>query len=62
MFFLKFVRKLWPYSVTGMTRLAVNIKTTGRSYHQDISNSSGEKVDFDGFAIFSNGGNLGFLT
>ena len=27
-----------------------------------ISNSSGEKVDFDVFAIFSNGGHLGFLT
>ena len=27
-----------------------------------ISNGSGEKVDFDGFAIFSNGGHLGFLT
>ena len=26
-----------------------------------ISNGSGEKVDFDGFAIFSNGGHLGFL-
>ena len=24
------------FPVTGMTRLAVNIKTTGRSYHQDI--------------------------
>ena len=28
----------------------------------NISNGSGEKVDFDGFAIFSNGGHLGFLT
>ena len=27
-----------------------------------ISNGSGEKADFDVFAIFSNGGNLGFLT
>ena len=27
-----------------------------------ISNGSGEKVDSDGFAIFSNGGHLGFLT
>ena len=27
-----------------------------------ISNGSAEKVDFDGFAIFSNGGHLGFLT
>ena len=27
-----------------------------------ISNGSREKVDFDGFAIFSNGGHLGFLT
>ena len=27
-----------------------------------ISNGSGEKVDFDGFAIFSNSGHLGFLT
>ena len=27
-----------------------------------MSNGSGEKVDFDGFAIFSNGGHLGFLT
>ena len=27
-----------------------------------ISNGSGEKVDFDGFAIFSNGGHLVFLT
>ena len=27
-----------------------------------ISNGSGEKVDFDGFAIFSNGDHLGFLT
>ena len=27
-----------------------------------ISNGSGEKVDFDGIAIFSNGGHLGFLT
>ena len=27
-----------------------------------ISYGSGEKVDFDGFAIFSNGGHLGFLT
>ena len=27
-----------------------------------ISNGSGEKVDFDGFAIFSNGRHLGFLT
>ena len=26
------------------------------------SNDSREKVDFDGFAIFSNGGHLGFLT
>ena len=26
------------------------------------SNGSGEKVDFDGLAIFSNGGHLGFLT
>ena len=25
-------------------------------------NGSGEKVDFDGFAIFSDGGHLGFLT
>ena len=24
--------------------------------------SSGEKVDFNGFATFSNGGHLGFLT
>ena len=28
----------------------------------NYSNGSGEKVDFDGFAIFSNGGHLGFLT
>ena len=27
-----------------------------------ISNGSGEEVDFDVFAIFSNGGHLGFLT
>ena len=27
-----------------------------------ISNVSGEKVDFDGYAIFCNGGHLGFLT
>ena len=27
-----------------------------------ISYGSGEEVDFDGFAIFSNGGHLGFLT
>ena len=27
-----------------------------------LSNGFGEKVDFDGFAIFSNGGHLGFLT
>ena len=27
-----------------------------------ISNGSGEKVDFDGFAIFSKCGHLGFLT
>ena len=27
-----------------------------------MSNGSGEKVDFDGIAIFSNGGHLGFLT
>ena len=27
-----------------------------------ISNGSGEKVYFDGFAIFSKGGHLGFLT
>ena len=27
-----------------------------------MSNGSREKVDFDGFAIFSNGGHLGFLT
>ena len=27
-----------------------------------ITNGSGEKVDFDGIAIFSNGGHLGFLT
>ena len=27
-----------------------------------ISNGSREKVDFDGFAILSNGGHLGFLT
>ena len=27
-----------------------------------MSNGSGEKVDFDGFAIFSNGRYLGFLT
>ena len=27
-----------------------------------ISNGSGEKGDFDGFAIFSNNGHLGFLT
>ena len=27
-----------------------------------ISNGSGEKVDFKGFAIFSNGGHLGYLT
>ena len=27
-----------------------------------IFNGSGEKVDFDGIAIFSNGGHLGFLT
>ena len=29
---------------------------------QIISNGFGEKVDFDGIAIFSNGGHLGFLT
>ena len=34
-FFFKFSRKVCPYSVTGMTWLTVNIKTTGRSYHQD---------------------------
>ena len=34
--FFKFVRKVCPYSVTGMTLLTVNIKTTGRSDHQDI--------------------------
>ena len=27
-----------------------------------IFNGSGEKVDFDGFASFSKGGHLGFLT
>ena len=27
-----------------------------------MSNGFGEKVDFDGFAIFSNSGHLGFLT
>ena len=27
-----------------------------------ISKGSGEKVDFDVFAIFSNGGHLGLLT
>ena len=27
-----------------------------------ISIGSGKKVGFDGFAIFSNGGHLGFLT
>ena len=27
-----------------------------------ISNGSREKVDFEVFAIFSNGGHLGFLT
>ena len=27
-----------------------------------ISNCSGEEVEFDGFAIFSNGSYLGFLT
>ena len=27
-----------------------------------ISNDSGENVDFDGFAICSNNGHLGFLT
>ena len=27
-----------------------------------ISNGSGEKVEFNEFAIFSNGGQLGFLT
>ena len=26
-----------------------------------MSNGSGEKVDFNGFAIFSNGGHLGFF-
>ena len=26
-----------------------------------VCNGSREKVDFDGFAIFSNGGHLGFL-
>ena len=34
-FFFKSVRKVCPYSVTGMTRLTVNVKTTGRSYNQD---------------------------
>ena len=33
-----------------------------RSQNYIISNGPGEKVDFDGFAIFSNGGHLGFLT
>ena len=28
----------------------------------NYSNGSGEKVDFDGFAIFSNGAHLRFLT
>ena len=27
-----------------------------------ISDGSGEKVDFDGFAILSNGGHVGFLS
>ena len=27
-----------------------------------ISNGSGEKIDFDGFTIFSNGGHLRFFT
>ena len=31
-------------------------------FQSNLSNCSGEKVDFDGFAIFSNGGLLGFLT
>ena len=35
-------------------------------FHLDLwpimFNGSGEKVDFDGFAIFSNGGHLGFLS
>ena len=34
-FFFEFFMKVCPYAVTDMTCLTVNIKTTGRSYHQD---------------------------